>query len=85
MLIPRQQFLPRTCQVLVGIQDRDQGTNREAPLDDEIATDGEKEERRQLVDEVIEKLDEKLATIDFVPDVVNCAQAVCKPGQFEKR
>ena len=75
LLVVGQQFLPRPCEVLVGSKRGDKRAEREIALDDQIATDGEEEERCNLGDEVVEEFDEELLAIDVQADAINLAKA----------
>ena len=83
LLIEIEQFLPRRGHVLVGRQHRDQRAERQIAADYQIAADRIEEERRQLSDEVVEKLDEEFALIDLEADVVDAAEQAGEIGQLQ--
>ena len=71
-----QQFFPRAGQILVGGKGCDQCANRHMTQNDQIAPDGKEKERRQLGQEVVEKLHEEFFAIDRQPDKKQNAQTV---------
>ncbi len=81
-LIIVEQLLPGAGQILVGRQHRHQRAEADAALDHQITADQIKEERRELIDEVVQKLDEELALEDLEPDIVDVAVAVRDIGQM---
>ena len=82
VLVEIEQFLPRRRQLLVGREHRHQRAERQFAVDHEISADHEKEERRQLVEQVVEEFDEELAVVDVEADVVDLAEAVRDVGQL---
>src|SRR5437763_2632372 len=82
VLVEIEQFLPRRRQLLIGGEHRHQRAERQFADNHEVAADHKKEERRQLVDQVVEEFDEELAVIDVEADVVDLAEAVRDVGQL---
>ena len=84
-LIIGQQCLPRRRQILIGRQHSDQRAQRYFVIDHQIAADREEEERRELGQQIVEKLDEELFVIDLKTDCEDRSQALGKIGQFVLR
>src|SRR4030095_6099483 len=83
--IPQQQLFPRIEDVLVCTQDRDQRTEGQAALDHEVAADRVEEERRHLCEEVVEELDEELASVDGDAEAEDRAEPVADVGGLEMK
>src|SRR5260370_34606701 len=83
LLVKIEQLLPRRGQVLIGRQHRNQSADRQIAADHQITADREEEERGQLREEVVEKLDKKFAPVDLEANVVDPAQQVGKVGQLQ--
>ena len=84
-LVIGQQFLPGPGQILVGGDHRQQRTDAEIALDDQIAADQIEEERRQLVHEIIHELDEILPIVDLVADLEIFVEPVSNIGRMQRR
>ena len=69
LVVVEQEFLPGRGDVLIRPQGRHKRTHRDLTDDRQITAHSVKEKRRQLRDEVIEKLHKKLLLIDPKPDL----------------
>mmetsp|Transcript_23016 Transcript_23016/g.38954 ORF Transcript_23016/g.38954 Transcript_23016/m.38954 type:complete len:679 (+) Transcript_23016:1388-3424(+) len=76
LVVIGQQLFPRGREVFVGGKGCDQRANGHLALDHQIAADGEKEERGQLGDEVVDELHEKLFLVNLEADIEEAAQPV---------
>ena len=81
-LIPAKQFFPGGCQFLVCANGGHQGTHGIASGHDQIAADEVENDRSQLCEEVVQKLDEELPDIDPQPDEVDLTECCADPRGF---
>src|SRR5262249_3193785 len=82
-LVEVEELLPGRGEILVGRNDRNERAERQGASDDEIAADRIEEERRQLVDQVVEELREEFALINLEADVINATQDVRKVSELQ--
>ena len=81
-LLPIQQLAHRAGQVLVGSDHGDQGTDVELAVDRQQAAGRVEDERRELTQEVVEKLDEELALKDLESDREDSAETAGQLGSL---
>src|SRR5216683_4023884 len=82
-LVEVEQLLPRRGHLFDRGDDRHQRAQRQRAADDQIATQREKEKRRQLTDEIVKKFREKFPAKDLKPDIVDYAEDIGKIGQLQ--
>ena len=80
LLVPVQQLFPGRRHVFMGADHGDQGANGDIALDYQNAAEQIKQERRRLIENIVERLNHVFALEDLEPNVVDRAQPVGEPA-----
>ena len=83
LVVKIQKLFPRARQILVGRERGHQCADADIPADRQNTPHRVKEERRQLRDEVVEKLHEEFLLINLEADIKQPSQPVRESGQPE--